>query len=233
MVLKTKYFDLETTEFELKDPDAMRQRLEIRCWDYFTNEPTDKYLAYGGPKTKLRLHYKERAFTQDEIYRTATSFPLEDLAFPEVGCIEGYKIIHSDWTYDDFTYELNHTYSIDEDPVPLLRGFHFCTELANCFKYCRPEDIFLNVTDLRTLRFLKVRSNGITYQYNDEYCTNNITILDECTTEEILDAFIKWNSPYVFYDMFFLREDFYKYYKGVWYKERKIQQCSVAIDNKN
>lgn len=214
MILQTKYFDLETDMFSFKNPEYIRQQLEEKYCRYFTDEPYNETITYKNP-FKIHLKYKRI----NDSLNIHFEFPAEDLLFPEVGCIEGYKITNSDYTCRGYKYELNHTYFMEEDPVPCKRGFHFCKELTDCFKYYPPKGITYDIYNLDTRKYLKVRSNGTTYQLRDKYCTNNITILEECTTEEILEAFSK-DIDYLrfFYLKVKLRDELYEYHNGVFNK---------------
>ena len=130
-----------------------------------------------------------------------------------------------DYTCRGFHYEPNHSYSIDEDPIPCRNGFHFCRKLADCFNYYLPtahSDMAHSITyDLDVFKFFNVKSNGTTYQIGDKYCTNNITILDECSTEEILEAFTEWiNGEWLDLNKFKLklRGEFYECHDGIFNK---------------
>lgn len=215
MILQTKYFDLETDMFSFKNPESIRQQLEEQCHSYFTDEPYNETITTYNDQFKIHLKYKR---TNDSL-SINFEFSIEDLLFPEVGCIEGYKITNSDYSCRGFKYELNHTYTIEKDPVLCEKGFHFCKELSDCFDYYTPVKASFEIWNLDAYRFLKVRSNGTTYQLRDKYCTNNITILEECTTEEILEAFHKWiyNSNY-FSIKLHLRGENYESYDGYFHK---------------
>ena len=214
MILQTKYFDLETDMFLFKNPEAIRQQLEEEYYHYFTDEPYNETIIYND-QFKVHLKYKR---TNVPLFINF-EFSTEELLFPEVGCVEGYKITNSDYSCRGFKYELNHTYSIEEDPIPCKSGFHFCKKLDDCFNYYNPEKSSFEIWNLDIYRFLKVKSNGTTYQLRDKYCTNNITILEECTTEEILEAFHKWicNSIY-FRIKLHLRGEYYEYHDGIFNK---------------
>lgn len=215
MILQTKYFDLETDMFSFKNPESIRQQLEEKYRHCFTDEPHNETIIYND-RFKIHLKYKR----SDHYFANMNfEFPIEELFIPEVGCVEGYKITNSDYSCRGFKYELNHTYSIEEDPIPCKSGFHFCKELTDCFKYYPPEKITYEIWNLDTYKYLKVRSNGTTYQLRDKYCTNNLTILEECTTEEILEAFSK-DIDYLrcFYLRVRLRGEVYEYHDGVFHK---------------
>lgn len=215
MILQTKYFDLETDMFSFKNPESIRQRLEEKYRHYFTDEPNNETITYYD-SFKIHLKYKR---INDCFLFMNFDFPNEELLFPEVGCIDGYKITLTNYSCRGFKYELNHTYSMEEDPVPCERGFHFCKELADCFNYYRPEKASFEIErwNLDVLKFLKVKSNDITYKLGDKYCTNNITIIEECTTEEILRAFHKWMNTIYGYRIR-LRGEFYEYHDGIFNK---------------
>lgn len=218
MILQTKYFDLETDMFSFKNPEYIRQQLEEEYYRYFTDEPCNETITYND-QFKIHLKYKRINNSLNMYFE----FPTEELLFPEVGCIEGYKITNSDYTCQGFQYELNHTYSMEEDPILCKKGFHFCKELIDCFDYYRPtahSDMIYNITyDLDVFKFFRVKSNGTTYTLRDKYCTNNITILDECSTEEILKAFKEW---YKWTDKnhlrLKLRDELYEYHNGIFNK---------------
>ena len=216
MILQTKYFDLETDMFSFKNPESIRQQLEEIYYRYFTDKPYNETFIYNG-QFKIHLKYKR---TDDCLTNMNFEFPTEELLFPDVGCIEGYKITNSDYSCRGFKYETNHTYSMEEDPIPCKKGFHFCKELADCFRYYPPEKISFEKYNLDIYKFLKVKSNGTTYQLRDKYCTNNITILEECTTEEILKAFAKWvgGDLFEFRIKLHLRGEYYEYHDGVFHK---------------
>ena len=214
MILQTKYFDLETDMFSFKNPESIRQQLEEKYRHCFTDEPHNETIIYND-RFKIHLKYKRI----DDSLNIHFEFPTEELLLPEVGCIEGYKITNSDYSCRGFKYELNHTYSMEEDPILCKKGFHFCKELVDCFNYYPPEKISFEKYNLDIYKFLKVRSNGTTYQLRDKYCTNNLTILEECTTEEILEAFSK-DIDYLrcFYLRLQLRGEVYEYHDGVFHK---------------
>ena len=219
MILKTKYFDIETDSFSFKEPESIRERLENRFKNCFTDRPSTN-LAYECGPYKISLKYEP---TKDYFN---TPFPIytNDLIFQDVGHIEGYKIMDDDYTCRKFHYEHNHSYSIEEDPIPCERGFHFCKELADCFNYYRPTahiDMAHNITyDLDVFKFFNVKSNGTTYKIDDKYCTNNITILEECSTEEILEAFKKRFNELLFNPNKFkvkLRGGLYSFHDGIYH----------------
>lgn len=221
MILQTKYFDLETDTFSFKEPEFIRKRLEERFKNCFSDKPTSTNLEYTSGSVKISFNYEPTPSY------FSTPFPIapEDLIFQDVGCTEGYKIMDDDYTCHGFHYEPNHSYSIDEDPIPCGRGFHFCRELVNCFNYYRPtaySDMTHNISyDLDVFKFFNVKSNGTTYQLGNKYCTNNITILDECSTEEILKAFKGWVTEEWLDQNNFrlkLRDELYEYHDGIFNK---------------
>lgn len=51
--------------------------------------------------------------------------------------IKGYKVFNSNWTarHDNFQYEVGKEYEMGGEITPCKRGFHFCENLMDCFKY--------------------------------------------------------------------------------------------------
>ena len=221
MILKTKYFDLETDSFSFKEPESIRERLENSFKNCFTDNPSTTDIRCINNSMKISFKY------EPTIDYFNTPFPIypDDLIFQDVGHIEGYKIMDDDYTCRKFHYEHNHSYSIDEDPIPCEKGFHFCRELTNCFYYYCPtahSDMASNIIyDLDVFKFFNVESNGITYKLGDKYCTNNITILEECSIEEILEAFKKHFNELLFDPNKFkvkLRGELYSFHNGIYHK---------------
>jgi len=219
MILETKYFNLETDSFSFKEPESIRERLDRKFKNCFTDRPSTN-LAYECGPYKISLKYEPNP---SYFYAPFPIYP-DDLIFQDVGHIESYKIMDDDYTCRKFHYEHNHSYSIDEDPIPCEKGFHFCRELTDCFNYYRPTahiDMAHNITyDLDVFKFFNVKSNGTTYKIDDKYCTNNITILEECSTEEILEAFKKRFNELLFNPNKFkvkLRGGLYSFHDGIYY----------------
>ncbi len=50
--------------------------------------------------------------------------------------IKGYKVFNPDWTCDGLQYKVGETYEMKKKPFLCGRGFHFCLNLTDCFKYC-------------------------------------------------------------------------------------------------
>ena len=220
MILKTKYFNIETDLFSFREPESIRKRIENRFKNCFTDQPST-HLEYTSGSVKISFNYEPtKAYF-------GTPFPIdpEDLIFLNIGCMEGYKIMDDDYTCRGFHYEPNHSYSIDENIIPCRKGFHFCRKLTDCFNYYRPtahSDMAYKITyDLDVFKFFNVKSNGTTYQLADKCCTNNIAILEECSTEEILEAFKEWiNGEWLDINNFKikLRGELYSFHNGVYHK---------------
>ena len=49
--------------------------------------------------------------------------------------MKGYKVFNNDWTCQGYQYEVGQTYEMPQKPKLCERGFHFCLELQDCFKY--------------------------------------------------------------------------------------------------
>ena len=88
--------------------------------------------------------------------------------------MKGYKAFNSDLTCRGFQYEIGEIYEMDESPIICKRGFHFCTDIANCYKfYDMSEDT----------RICEIEAIGDIDSKEDEmkYCTNKIRIIKEIT----------------------------------------------------
>jgi hypothetical protein len=49
--------------------------------------------------------------------------------------MKGYKVFNNDWTCKDQKYEIGKIYKIKDNPVLCEKGFHFCTNIMDCFNY--------------------------------------------------------------------------------------------------
>lgn len=108
--------------------------------------------------------------------------------------MKGYKVFNSDWTCRDFQYKVGETYEIDDYPILCKRGFHFCTNPVDCFKY-------YNI--LGDVRVAEIEALGVILQdisdtswnisgdigeggksvKNSKCCTNKIKIVRELSLE--------------------------------------------------
>ena len=111
--------------------------------------------------------------------------------------VEGYKGTRKDMTarFNDFKYELNKQYEIDEEPEVCKKGFHFCLELSDVFEYYTLE---------KNHRFFKVKALVRKSDY-EKYGTYNpydysgkrynkmaakaIILLEELFTKEIVEEY--------------------------------------------
>ena len=93
--------------------------------------------------------------------------------------MKGYKVFNSDWTCRDFKYEVGKTYEMEESPKCCGRGFHFCTNLADCFNY------YSFNTDNK---IAEIEALGEIDKDDDDtkHCTNKIKIVREIAWEEVL-----------------------------------------------
>ena len=93
--------------------------------------------------------------------------------------MKGYKVFNGDWTCIDFKYEVGKTYEMEESPQCCDRGFHFCTNLADCFNYYS-----FNTNN----KVAEVEALGEIDKDNDDtkHCTNKIKIVRDIAWEEVL-----------------------------------------------
>ena len=93
--------------------------------------------------------------------------------------MRGYKVFNHDWTCKDFKYEIGKTYEMDEIPKCCYRGFHFCTELKDCFNYYSFDE---------NNKFAEIEALGEIDSEADgrKSCTNKIKIVREISWEEVM-----------------------------------------------
>lgn len=93
--------------------------------------------------------------------------------------MRGYKVFNPDWTCRKFQFEVGKTYEEDVTPLCCERGFHFCTELKDCFNYY-PFDPNNKVAEIEALGDIDAESD------ENKHCTNKIKIVREISWEEVL-----------------------------------------------
>ena len=93
--------------------------------------------------------------------------------------MEGYKVFEPDWTCRGFQYEVGKTFEEDVTPSCCNRGFHFCTELKDCFNYY-PFDPDNKVAKVIALGEINVSLS------DSKCCTNKIQIVEEISWEDVL-----------------------------------------------
>ena len=91
--------------------------------------------------------------------------------------MKGYKVFEPDWKCRGFQYEVGQTYEMEGTPVCCDHGFHFCTELKDCFSYY-DFDPNNKVAIIEALGDIDTEGN--------KSCTNKIKIVEEITWEEVL-----------------------------------------------
>lgn len=93
--------------------------------------------------------------------------------------MKGYKVFNSDWTCRNYKYEVGKTYEMEEHPICCNNGFHFCTNLSDCFNYYG-----FNTNN----KVAEIEALGEIGKSDDDtkHCTNKIKIVRELAWEEVL-----------------------------------------------
>ena len=82
--------------------------------------------------------------------------------------MKGYKAFDKDLKCRDFQYEIGQTYEIDGEIECCERGFHFCLNIADCYKFYKESE---------DTRICEVEAIGEIKTEDDiKYCTNKIKI---------------------------------------------------------
>lgn len=95
--------------------------------------------------------------------------------------VKGFKVFNPDWTCRGFQYEVGMTFEEDVEPICCDRGFHFCLELKDCFRYYNfnPDN---KVAEIIAYGDVDYENDGDT----SKACTNRIQIVKEITWQEVL-----------------------------------------------
>lgn len=93
--------------------------------------------------------------------------------------MKGYKVFNSDWTYKDFQFEVGKTYQLKGKLELCKNGFHFYKNLVDSFKYH-------SFNNRSKVAIIEANGDIIEDIYDKIYATNNITIIQEISWEEVL-----------------------------------------------
>lgn len=90
----------------------------------------------------------------------------------------GYKAFNKNWTCRGFQYKVGETYTMKEKPKCCNQGFHFCTNIADCFKHYN--------NDPENTKLALVEALGDIDKEDDDSkcCTNKIKIVKEISFAE-------------------------------------------------
>ena len=94
--------------------------------------------------------------------------------------IKGYKVFNPDWTCNGFQYEVGKTFEMEDSPICCSRGFHFCTNLSDCFNY------YAFNSDNKVAE-VEAIGEVVSDSGDTKHCTNKIKIVRELTWYEVLD----------------------------------------------
>ena len=92
--------------------------------------------------------------------------------------ITGYKAFNKDWTCRGFQYEVGKTYTMKEKPECCNQGFHFCTNVADCFNHYANDPEFTKIALVEALGDIDKEAE------DNKCCTNKIKILKEISFQE-------------------------------------------------
>ncbi len=92
--------------------------------------------------------------------------------------ITGYKAFNEDWTCRGFQYEIGKTYTMKEKPICCNQGFHFCTNIADCFKH------YANNPESTKIALVEALGDIDKEVEDSKCCTNKIKIVKEISFTE-------------------------------------------------
>ena len=92
--------------------------------------------------------------------------------------ITGYKAFNKDWTCRGFQYEVGKTYTMKEKPECCSQGFHFCTDVADCFKHYANDPEHTKIALVEALGDIDKKVE------DSKCCTNKIKIVKEISFAE-------------------------------------------------
>ena len=95
--------------------------------------------------------------------------------------MRGYKVFKPDWNCRGFQYAVGETFEEDMTPSFYKKGFHFCTDLKDCFSYYsfNPDN---KVAEIEALGEIDKEEDTV----KSKHRTNKFKIIREISWEEVL-----------------------------------------------
>ena len=139
--------------------------------------------------------------TQEDIMNTIKTVEKDEYIW-----VKGFKGTDKDMRCQDYQYELDKQFDLDEDVEPIVcsKGFHFCKKLENVFKYYKIGDgnrffeveALVKKSDLEPKNKSNVRAGLDQWSkmymsfanYDDKYAAKSIRFVRELTTDEVFET---------------------------------------------
>ena len=90
--------------------------------------------------------------------------------------MKGYKAFNKDLTCKGMQYKVGEIFEINENPICCKRGFHFCKNITDVYKFYAMSD---------DTRICEIEALGDIVTDDVKYCTNKIKIIKEICSKEI------------------------------------------------
>lgn len=94
---------------------------------------------------------------------------------------KGYKVFNSDWSCRDFKYKVGETYEMIDKPEICRKGFHFCTDLKDCFIYYPFDSNKVKIAEIEALGEI----DADVETEDTKCCTNKIKIVREISFNQL------------------------------------------------
>ncbi len=110
--------------------------------------------------------------------------------------MKGYKAFNKDWTCRGFQYEVGKTFKYDGELKMCRSGFHFCTNLADCFTYYSFDKEKTVIAEVEAIG--QVIESESESDSDSKCCTDEIKILKELSWSDVLKGCNagNWNTGY-------------------------------------
>lgn len=113
--------------------------------------------------------------------------------------MKGYKVFNNDWSCRGFQYKVGETYKMNAMPELCRTGFHFCTNLKDCFRYY-PYSKSTRIAEIEALGDIDFRIGDMG---DTKHCTNEIKIVREIPFDKLYiqcESVEHWTEGYHDYE---------------------------------
>ena len=202
---QSAYPSLIKPEFQVHARGNGKSQAQLQMYDTILKGENEMNI-----KETLNKIYGKSAATNaainDDITQENITNAIKTLEEEEYIWVKGFKGTEKDMSCKGYRYELGKQFDLDDNIEPLLceKGFHFCTELENVFKFYKIGDgnRFFEVEALvkksdwySEQRKNRTRSSYDPYGYlsgfftsNDKYAAKSIRFIRELTVDEVFGA---------------------------------------------
>ena len=198
---QSAYPSLIKPEFAVHARGSGKSQAQLQMYDTILKGENEMNI-----KETLNKIYGKSAAINDDITQEDTKNAIKTLEEEEYIWVKGFKGTEKDMSCKGYRYELGKQFDLDDDINPVLceKGFHFCKNLENVFRYYKIGDgnrffevkALVKKSDLDPERKKNnIPTTYVPYGYllgfddgKDKYAAKSIQFIRELTVDEVFET---------------------------------------------